>query len=102
MLIKSNYELDRPNNNGDTAIHIAAQKGNTRHLKELIKAGANYDYLNKHSLSPLYLAILNKKMDCVEALLEAGASPFFDGNNKEMDRSPVYLAIRQEYIEVVK
>lgn len=41
-------------------------------------------------------------MDCVEVLLKAGAKAFFDGNNKEMDRSPIYLAIRQEYIEVMK
>lgn len=36
MLAESNYNLDIVNNNGDTATHIAAQKGNLDHLKILV------------------------------------------------------------------
>ena len=59
MLVKSGYNLDQQNTNGDTATHIAAQKGNLRHLQCLVESGSELNMLNKHSLSPLYLAILN-------------------------------------------
>ena len=59
MLVKSRYDLDRPNHDGDTATHIAAQKGNLKHLKALCQNNADINRLNNHSLSPLYLAILN-------------------------------------------
>ena len=62
----------------------------------MLDAGADYDILNNHALSPLYLAILNNHPDCVHALLEAGARAFFGETDTEKDRSPVFLAIRTQ------
>ena len=67
----------------------------------MVEAGADVNLLNYHSLSPLYLAILNDKQDCIDYLLENGALAFHDGNEKEKDRSPVFLAIRNEYKEIL-
>ena len=61
MLVDSRYDLNRQNVDGDTAAHIAAQKGHLNHLRALVKAEADINRLNFHSLSPLYLAILNEK-----------------------------------------
>lgn len=58
-LVKLAYDLELVNSSGDTAIHIAACKGNIRSLKCLLDAGAQINKLNSSSLSPLYLAILN-------------------------------------------
>ena len=63
-------------------------------LKTLIEANADFNKVNDHSLSPLYLAILNNQPECVELLLEQGATPFHDGTDREKDRSPIFLAIR--------
>lgn len=41
MLVKSNYDLNLANSQGDTAAHIAAQKGNLKHLKALVNHGAD-------------------------------------------------------------
>ena len=101
MLVKSRYNLDLQNKSGDTATHIAAQKGNLRALESLIANGADIDMRNEHSLSPLYLAILNENMECVEILLENGASVFYDGSNREKDRSPIFLAIRNQQKEML-
>lgn len=60
MLVQSNYDLNIPNDNGDTAAHIAAQKGNLNHLRVLVEKDADINARNKHYLSALYLAILNK------------------------------------------
>jgi ankyrin repeat protein len=61
MLVKSQYDLNVRNNSGDTAAHIASQKGNLMHLQALVEYGADINMLNNHSLSPLYLAILNEQ-----------------------------------------
>ena len=94
MLAASRYDLNRQNADGDTATHVAAQKGNLDHLEALNQYGADLNMLNNFSLSPLYLAILNQKQDCVDFLLEAGAQAFIDGTDREKDRSPIFLAIR--------
>ena len=70
MLVKSNYDLDVQNHEGDTATHIAAQKGNLRQLELLVQSEADFNKLNDHSLSPLYLAILNERHECVDLLLD--------------------------------
>ena len=101
MLVKSNFDLNRQNTDGDTATHIAAQKGNLRHLKVLVEGGAEINILNNHSLSPLYLAILNNKQDCVDFLLESGAKAFHSGSEVEKDRSPIFLAIRDQRTEIL-
>lgn len=96
LLVNSNYDLNLKNLNGDTATHIAAQKGNLEQLVTMLDAGADYDVLNNHALSPMYLAILGNHTECVHALLESGAKAFFGGTDVEKDRSPVYLAIRTQ------
>ena len=48
MLVRSAYDLNKPNFQGDTAMHIAAQKGNLKQLEALINAGADKDCLNDH------------------------------------------------------
>ena len=98
LLVNSNYDLNLTNFDGDTATHIAAQKGNLNHLVVLLDAGANCDMLNNHALSPLYLAILNNHIECVHVLLEAGAQSFFGEDDREKDRSPVFLAIRTQQV----
>ena len=75
-LVNSNYDLHIVNQNGDTACHIAAQKGNLKHLQVLVDKEADINARNNHLLSPLYLAILNKHSECVEFLMEMGAEIF--------------------------
>ena len=42
------------------------------------------------------MAVLNGKRDCCELLLDNGASTFFDGSDEMKDRSPIFLAIRNQ------
>ena len=102
MLVRSKFPLDLKTDNGDTAVAIAAQKGNLSALKILAKAGANLNVLNNHSLSSLYLATLNNQKDCAEFLLEEGAWSFVNGSDLEKDRSPIFLAIRTENTELLE
>jgi len=61
-----------------------------------VEKEADINCRNKFFLNPLYLAILNKQSDCVDFLLESGAEVYQDGpTEEEMDRSPIFLAIRE-------
>ena len=102
MLVRSHYDLNLQNYDGDTAAHIAAQRGNLRQLQSLVSNSADINMLNKHSLSPLYLAILNNHEDCVVLLIKSGAMVFHDGSDIEKDRSPVFLAIRKENQKILE
>jgi ankyrin repeat protein len=51
------YKLDLPKHNGVTAFGIAAYKGFTGMMQELLSAGANMNYLNANGITPMYLAI---------------------------------------------
>ena len=68
----------------------------------MVKAGADLNMMNNHSLTPLYLAILNDNRDCAEYLLEEGAMPFMEGSDIEKDRSPIFLAIRTQNTELLQ
>jgi len=54
-----------------TPLHCAAAAGCVATVKCLIMSGANVDARR----SPLYYAVLNNAVDCVETLLQAGACP---------------------------
>lgn len=57
-----------------TPLHCAAAIGNVACVKCLIKSQADVN-AGLSGKSPLYYAVLSNAGDCVEALLQAGASP---------------------------
>ena len=54
------YGVDRPKNNGVTAIGIAAIVNNQRIFTMLLDAGADPGYVNEKGIGALYLAIKGK------------------------------------------
>lgn len=57
----------------DTAAHFAARQGHGLIIKKLIDKGANLDIPNKDGNTPLMVAILSKKGECVDLLIKSGA-----------------------------
>jgi len=55
-------------------LHLAAQNGNVIEVKRLLKLGIDTESIYS-GYTPLYIAILGKKHECVLALLEHGANP---------------------------
>ncbi|XP_061380522.1 transient receptor potential channel pyrexia-like isoform X3 [Danaus plexippus] len=64
-------------NDGETAIHLAAALGNTDVLDEIILLtyqNGLIDCQNEEGETPLFKAIINGHLNCVETILEKGAS----------------------------
>ena len=55
-----------------TALHLAAQDGNTESVSYLLNGGANLDARNARGQSALHLAALAQSPETVEVLLKAG------------------------------
>ena len=80
-LIDAGADIHTRNDQCETLLHIAAQKGNSEMLRILLKLGMQ-DELNALDKSqigeagntPLYVAIWNRKYECARILIEAGAN----------------------------
>ena len=56
-------------------IHDAAATGNVEALRRELERGVSPDTPGEYGTTPLYLAAVNKRTDCVGLLLRAGADP---------------------------
>jgi ankyrin repeat protein len=84
-----------------TSLHEACIKGHIEIVKELLKAGANFDAQGVHRNTPLHYACWKKRKKVVEVLLREGADPNIRGN---CGNSPLYYACltRDVDVEIVK
>ena len=79
-LIEAGADLNAKENDGWTALHLAACNGKLDCVKALIEAGADLNAKDNDGWTALHLAARYGKLDCVKALIEAGA----DLNAKRM------------------
>ncbi|GAB1869851.1 Transient receptor potential channel pyrexia [Camponotus japonicus] len=78
-----------------TPLHCAAAAGCVATVKCLIKSGADVDARR----SPLYYAVLNNAVDCVETLLQAGACP---DNPQVYTKMPLHVAVTLGNVHCIK
>ncbi|PVV04893.1 hypothetical protein BB560_000596 [Smittium megazygosporum] len=58
---------------GFTPLHVASRNGNYECVKWLLKNGASVHVLDKNGHTPLFEAVLSRRHDVVELIIEAGA-----------------------------
>ena len=63
-------DLDVQDSNGWTALHNAAEKGNTYIVEKLIEKNANVNIQNENGDTPLHIAVSNNKIDVVKYLVK--------------------------------
>jgi len=67
------FNINEPNKQGLTALHLASIEGSQKIIKLLCKNGANVNLPNSAGETPLFLACKNSKLMAVKELIRLGA-----------------------------
>ena len=82
-LIEDGIDVNAKNENGNTALHLAAEWGVDYWVAVLLQHGADIDAINQDGNTALHLAAKNEEIDCVEILLDYYAD--LEIGNKDED-----------------
>lgn len=74
FLVKQGAELDLPDEQGNTPLHIAILNGHRVNAKYLVKKGADIDLADRSGRTPLEMAIERNEVDIERMLRQFGAS----------------------------
>mmetsp|Transcript_8807 Transcript_8807/g.10194 ORF Transcript_8807/g.10194 Transcript_8807/m.10194 type:complete len:356 (+) Transcript_8807:99-1166(+) len=85
--IDENENLNETDDNGQTALHLAADHGNSEAVSILIKSGANPNASDISGISVLEAAVISGHSEVVKILLDAGANPDQEDMDGETPRS---------------
>ena len=106
MLLDSEYPLDLETDEGMTAFQLAAYHGHIeivkqiiaylkiredKELKELVLNKVN----PKSHLSTLGYSILSQNFEISKLLIEFGARSYYNETDKQMDFSPIFMAVQK-------
>lgn len=75
VLLGQKVDVNASDDDGATALHWAAQRGDDVVTASLIRAGARVNVANEYGVTPLWLACHNGSAAVAETLLKAGADP---------------------------
>jgi ankyrin repeat protein len=98
-LLKSDADVNAPQNDGATALHWAAYLEDADTAALLIRAGARVDTPNNYAVTPLALAAANGNTAIIAQLLKAGANP---NGTVRAGETPLMLAARTNRADAVK
>ncbi len=90
--------LDLPNQNGDTALHLAVRYGDLDTASQLLKKKALLDLLNQRGYSPLHIAIMKRNIDMTALLISCGANLNLQNQN---GLAPLHIAATKGFEEIV-
>ncbi|XP_054825844.1 ankyrin repeat and SOCS box protein 2 [Eublepharis macularius] len=99
-MMKSGKNLAQPNKDGWLPLHEAAYYGQAGCLKLLHKSyPGTIDQRTLQEETPLYLATNKGHLECVLALLQAGAEPDIANKSRE---TPLYKACERKNVDAVR
>jgi cytohesin len=100
LILEKYNDIDKVDSNGMTDLTLAACSGDVNKVVELIKSGADVNFIHKDSgASPLHFAALNGHNEVVKTLIQSNA----DINKAENDGwNPLHTAAHEGYDKVVK
>ena len=101
-LLPIEVDVNRKDATGCTVLHHAVREGRHRLLVEsLIKSGAKVNGMDGFGYTPLLYAVDKEQVNCVSALVSAGADVNISGKYREQE-SPLFVASKHGNCEIVK
>lgn len=85
-------EIDQPDHEGMTALHIASQYGRVESARALLDAGASLDARNNQKCTPFHVACMYDQVDVLEVLWDRGPPCQMSDENVYGSR-PLELAV---------
>lgn len=99
ILVNADANVNIQDVNGNTALHIATDKGYSALIELLLlKANANVNIVNKWGETPLHKAVSAKSEDAVELLLKHQPDIYATNCRHE---TPLLLAVVKEHIPII-
>lgn len=98
---KNKININETNNNGQTALFVAAKKGSTKLTKLLIENGANVNHVNNEGSTPLHAAVFNRTSNpaLIDFLIDKGANINAQTND---GYTPLFYAVIMGKVNDVK
>ena len=85
--ISNGADVDERDENGQSALHLAADKGFEACVNVLLEAGADVNAADISGISVLEAAVIGGKLDVIKILVKAGADPDQEDMDGETPRS---------------
>ena len=98
QIITGVEDINQPDNDGITPLHIAAQNGNIEIVTQLLAAGANVNIADSEGTTPLYMAAFYGFIEVLEKLLNAGANVNI---TERFGTNPLNTAIFKGYKNII-
>ena len=76
-LFVTNLDVNQPDIEKNTALHVAASMGSVDMIEYLLARGADTSLRNRDGYTPIHIAIMNRKYDAIRALAESGKTIFY-------------------------
>ncbi|XP_059488485.1 uncharacterized protein LOC132204174 isoform X2 [Neocloeon triangulifer] len=93
-------EVNKPDENGDTPLILAAKNSSTKIIQILVENNANLSAVDKDGDDALHLASINGKLDNVQYLL--GLNGFSVGKKGKNGKTALHWAAQKGHIAVAK
>ncbi|MDH3633685.1 MAG: ankyrin repeat domain-containing protein [Gammaproteobacteria bacterium] len=99
QLIARKPDLNAADPDGNSALHVAARKGDSVTLKQLIRNGVSKNGLNRRKETALYLSVESACLKCVRLLLGYKADPSIA---TKFEVTPLEAAIRNNQAKIAQ
>ena len=101
ILLERGADIDAPSElEARTALHLAADAGESELVSLLLEEGANVDSRDRSGKQAIHIATISGNADIVARLLEAGAS--VDSREPAEGMTPLLIASLQGKVDLVK
>lgn len=101
ILLNKGASVSMKDNEGHTALHFAAYKGDRSATKLLVRAGAAVDAreVNRFEPTPLHMAASQGHVEVMRVLIEAGTNP---NSRTSKGMTPLCFAAMEGYVDAVR